>query len=468
MFCTECGGKLSTDSIFCNNCGKKIEISIDETKSLKVKDPNEIKNIITEKYKSEIENIKKLKLKSTGKFITFFGLLDEGALKNKARQEREFLRTFNPTHTPTTQEGESLNLMISLASQINTAIDEGSLKGDFWSTNPINIDTLSLSIKNNYINKEMIDFKIINEINSWLKSTLDAVDEIKLINKSLTLSTRTYQEEIKTISEQYKTFINDETISKTERSERFWEIISNTILKSFNQHTQTNNLDFIVKALQDSSLGETLEKFTKEAFNSNPSFTYSVFRNNLYDKLTIAENMMLIKEEKLNEFLDYLNSYYSNVLMFIEGNKLRDSHCDLTAENSEAADKDRLKSIAAIIFIAIIVLFILVDPNKLIANTIIWGAVLTGISFYFINKLNTYKCTDCGFYKSLVLAKKDFQGSYSYSYNATERDRLTNAKGDTTGHIERQVKKTKTVNKYAIATYCLSCNSIHYDDIEEE
>ena len=402
------------------------------------------------------------------KSFTLFGILDNGALKKKAIEERKHLEFFNSSYKLNNSEKESLNLLVELAKQVDKAIEKGLLKGEFWTSNPINIEYLTLSIEKNYINQSMIDLNSIKEINNWLKSTLNAIIEVELIKVHLTSTIRSYQEEIKNINESYKIYINDETISKSDRSERLWEICSNIILKSFNKYAEIKNIDLIVKALQDSSLGETLEKFTREAFKSDPHFTYTVFRDNVYDKETTAENMILIDDDKLNQLLYYLNSYYSNVIIFLEGNNVRASHCNATMENSEAADKDRIISINISIFIVIFLLSFIGDTDKAFGSIIIWGFMLAGFAVYFINKNNSYKCTDCNAYKTVVLAKKDFQGSYSYSYDTTERDRMTNSKGELTGHIERRVTKKQTVNKYDIATYCLACNSIHFDKIEEE
>ena len=405
---------------------------------------------------------------SKDKSFTLFGILDNGALKKKAIEERKYLEFFNPSYKLNNSEKENLNLLLELAQQIDKAIEKELLKGDFWSTNPINIDLLSISIEKEYFNNSMIDLNSIIEINNWLKSTLEGIIEVELIKVNLTSTIRLYQEEIKNINETYRIYINDETISKTDRSERLWEICSNILLKLFNKQAEIKNIDLIIKALQDSSLGETLEKFTREAFKSDPHFTYIVFRDNIYNKETAIDNMVLIDDGKLSRLLDYLNSYYANVLIFLEGNNLRASHCNTTMENSENADKDRIISINISIFIVIFLSSFIGDTDKAFGSIVVWGVMLVGFAFYFINKNNSYKCTECNSYKTVVLAKKDFQGSYSYSYDTTERDRMTNSKGELTGHIERRVTKRKEVNKYDIATYCLACNSIHFDRIEEE
>lgn len=569
MFCTECGVKLISDSLFCSSCGKRVEIphgfknnnddiKLTKENSIRDKYQTEINELLSKGYsKFEVAppiweffwkigldiqppllftpvqvglifgglfgilsfiwdllryflfnrniesfwtyalmgvafgflmmfvrwysdqkvNVKQEKTNpniyiknqySKDKYFTLFGMLDNGSLKKRAISERKYLEVFKSNYKLTNSEKEALNLLLDLSKQVDKAIEKELLHGDFWSTNPINTNLLSLSIENNYYNGSMIDLNLISQINNWLKLTLDAIIEAELIKSNLTSAVRLYQDEIKNINENYKTYINDETISKIDRSDRLWEICINTLLKSYNKYIDVKNTDLIIKALQDSSLGETIEKFSRDAFKSDSHFTYTVFRDNLYNKVTTAENMILIDDDKLSQILDYLNAFYSNIEIFIEGNNLRPSHCNETMENSEAADKDRIISINVTIFIVIVLSSFVGETEKAFGSIFIWGLILAGFAIYFINKNNSYKCAACEAYKTVVLAKKDFQGSYSYSYDTTERDRMTNSKGELTGHIERRVTKRQTVNKYDIATYCLACNSIHFDMIEEE
>ena len=455
--CDQCGNKLISDSLFCGNCGVKVEFNNAEYLSLD--------NAIDSLGSTKIHDSKPLE---NDKSITFFGVFDGGALKKKAREKRFYLNSFNTDYKLTSQQEKSLNLLVELSGGINAEIDSGNLKGEFWDSRPLNFDFIEVSLRNKYLNSSIIDLKLIDDINKWLHSTLESIQEIDLIRRYLTPGVKAFIENIKKIDEIDKNFVNDEVISKVDRSRRLWEVVSTVLVQSFDEYVKINNIKLLAKVLNESSLGETVEKYTKEAFNSSPQFTYSVFNDNIYfNEYSPVDNMVLIDDEHLNELMNYLDFYRKIVQIFIDGNNLRRSHCNENLENSLEVDQDKLLSIHAVLFLFCII-SVFADGKEIFLGIVVWCCVFGASLFYFINKLDRYTCTVCDEYKSIVLAKKDFQRSYSVQYSGNERDRITNSKGELSGHVERNVVKSKKIFKYDAATYCLACNNIHLFDIEEE